>query len=167
MTPDSTAAATRVVETSLADMGVPVERPNEHTFVVTLEGERKLRTTVSLVVGDHALSINAFVARRPDEEAEAVYRWLLERNRRMYAVAFCIDHLGDIYLSGRVSLDSVTREEVDRILGCVAEYSDGSFNTILELGFATAIRREWKWRVDRGEPTGNLEAFRHLAEHAD
>ena len=167
MTPDSTAAATRVVETSLAEMGVPVERPNDHTFVVTLEGERKLRTTVSLVVGDHALSINAFVARRPDEEAEAVYRWLLERNRRMYAVAFCIDHLGDIYLSGRVSLDSVTREEVDRILGCVAEYSDGSFNTILELGFATAIRREWKWRVDRGEPTGNLEAFRHLAEHAD
>jgi hypothetical protein len=167
MTPDSTAAATRVVETSLADMGVPVERPNDHTFVVTLEGERKLRTTVSLVVGDHALSINAFVARRPDEEAEAVYRWLLERNRRMYAVAFCIDHLGDIYLSGRVSLDSVTREEVDRILGCVAEYSDGSFNTILELGFATAIRREWRWRVDRGEPTGNLEAFRHLAEHAD
>ncbi len=167
MTPDSTAAATRVVETSLADMGVPVERPNDHTFVITLEGERKLRTTVSLVVGDHALSINAFVARRPDEEAEAVYRWLLERNRRMYAVAFCIDHLGDIYLSGRVSLDSVTREEVDRILGCVAEYSDGSFNTILELGFATAIRREWKWRVDRGEPTGNLEAFRHLAEHAD
>jgi len=148
-------------------MGLPVERPNDHTFVVTLEGERKLRTTVSLVVGDHALSINAFVARRPDEEAEAVYRWLLERNRRMYAVAFCIDHLGDIYLSGRVSLDSVTREEVDRILGCVAEYSDGSFNTILELGFATAIRREWKWRVDRGEPTGNLEAFRHLAEHAD
>ncbi len=167
MTPGSTAAATRVVETYLAEMGVPVERPNDHTFVVTLEGERKLRTTVSLVVGDHALSINAFVARRPDEEAEAVYRWLLERNRRMYAVAFCIDHLGDIYLSGRVSLDSVTREEVDRILGCVAEYSDGSFNTILELGFATAIRREWKWRVDRGEPTGNLEAFRHLAEHAD
>lgn len=167
MTPASTAAAVRVVETSLADMGVPVERPHDHTFVITLEGERKLRTTVSLVVGDHALSINAFVARRPDEEAEAVYRWLLERNRRMYAVAFCIDHLGDIYLSGRVSLDSVTREEVDRILGCVAEYSDGSFNTILELGFATAIRREWKWRVDRGEPTGNLEAFRHLAEHAD
>ncbi len=167
MTAASTAAAVRVVETSLADMGVPVERPDDHTFVITLEGERKLRTTVSLVVGDHALSINAFVARRPDEEAEAVYRWLLERNRRMYAVAFCIDHLGDIYLSGRVSLDSVTREEVDRILGCVAEYSDGSFNTILELGFATAIRREWKWRVDRGEPTGNLEAFRHLAEHAD
>ena len=160
-------SATSVVEASLSHLGVPVERPDDHTFVVTLEGTHKLRTTVSLAVGDHALSVNAFVARRPDENAEAVYRWLLERNRRMYAVAFCIDHLGDIYLSGRMSLDAVTEGEVDRLLGCVPEYSDESFNTILELGFATAIRREWKWRVDRGEPTGNLEAFRHLAEQSD
>ncbi len=159
--------ATRIVESALDSMGLPVERPDAHTFIVTLEGERKLRTTVSIVIGDHALSINAFVARRPDENAEGVYRWLLERNRRMYAVAFCIDHLGDIYLSGRMSLDAVSADEIDRVLGCVAEYSDDSFNTILELGFATAIRREWKWRTDRGEPTGNLEAFRHLAEPVD
>jgi hypothetical protein len=161
------AQTTAIVERTLADSGLPVEQSDPHTFVVTLEGTAKLRTTVSLVVGDHALSINAFVARRPDENTEAVYRWLLERNRRMYAVAFCIDHLGDIYLTGRMSLTAVTPEEIDRILGCVVEYSDGSFNTILELGFATAIRREWKWRVDRGEPTGNLEAFRHLAEDMD
>ena len=158
------ASTTEIVESALAGTGLPVERPDAHTFVVTLEGERKLRTTCSIAVGDHAVSINAFVARRPDENAEAVYRWLLERNRRMYAVAFCIDHLGDIYLSGRVSLEAVSVDEIDRVLGCVAEYSDDSFNTILELGFATAIRREWKWRTERGEPTGNLEAFRHLAE---
>jgi hypothetical protein len=155
------------VERALASTGLPVERPAVGTFVVTLEGTAKLRTTVSLVVGDHALSVNAFVARHPDENIEEVYRWLLERNRRMYGVAFCIDQHGDIYLSGRISLDAVTPDEIDRLLGCVAEYSDGSFNTILELGFATAIRREWKWRVERGEPTGNLEAFRHLAERDD
>jgi len=160
-------SAIEVVDRALAETGLPVERPDDRTFVVTLPGASKLSTTVSLVVGDHALSINAFVARRPDENAEAVYRWLLERNRRMYAVAFCVDQLGDIYPSGRVPLPSITPGEIDRILGCVAEYSDGSFNTILELGFATAIRREWKWRVERGEPTGNLEAFRHLAESSD
>ena len=160
-------SAIEIVDRALADTGLMVERPDDRTFVVTLPGASKLSTTVSLVVGDHALSINAFVARRPDENAEAVYRWLLERNRRMYAVAFCVDRLGDIYLSGRVPLTSITPEEIDRLLGCVSEYSDGSFNTILELGFATAIRREWKWRVERGEPTGNLEAFRHLAESSD
>lgn len=164
MTVDS---AIDIVERALADTGLPVERSGERTFVVTVEGERKLRTTVSIAIGDHALSLNAFVARRPDENIEAVYRWLLERNRRMYAVAFCVDHLGDIYLSGRMSLHAVTEAEVDRILGCVSEYADQSFNTILELGFATAIRREWAWRTERGEPTGHLEAFRHLAERPD
>lgn len=159
--------AAAVIEQALRAADLPFERPAPGTYVVTLEGTAKLRTTVSLVVGDHALSINAFVARRPDENAGEVHQWLLERNRRMYGVAFCIDHLGDIYLAGRMSLEAVTPDEIDRILGCVAEYSDGSFNTILELGFATAIKREWKWRVDRGEPTGNLEAFRHLAERED
>jgi hypothetical protein len=163
----STAAPTEVIDAFLSEAGLQVERPDPATFVITLPGDAKLSTTVSLVVGDHALSINAFVARRPDENAEAVYRWLLERNRRMYAVAFCIDHLGDIYLSGRQPLASITPEELDRILGCVSEYADGSFNTILELGFATAIRREWQWRTKRGESTTNLEAFRHLAESAD
>ena len=33
---------------------------------------------------------------------------------------------------------------------------------LLELGFADAIRREWAWRVSRGESLANLEAFKHL-----
>jgi hypothetical protein len=134
------------------------------TFVVTLPGVHKLRTTVSLSIGDHALTVNAFVARHPDENVEAVHRWLLERNRRTYVVSFAIDPLGDIYLVGKLPLAAVTVDELDRIMGSVLEYSDGSFNTLLELGFASAIKREWAWRVSRGEPTDNLAAFAHLAE---
>jgi hypothetical protein len=52
---------------------------------------------------------------------------------------------------------------VDRLLGSVLEAADSSFNTILELGFSSAIRKEWAWRISRGEPTWNLQAFRHLA----
>lgn len=136
------------------------------TFVVTLPGEYKLQTTTALSLGDHALTINAFVARNPDENHEGVYRWLLERNRRLYGVAFAIDHLGDIYLVGRIPLEGVTPEELDRLLGSVLENADGSFNTLLELGFSTAIQREWAWRVDRGLPTDNLAAFAHLMEPA-
>lgn len=151
-----------VIEQVLDTSGLVHERLDAQTFVVELAGTHKLKTAVSLAVGQHALTVNAFVARHPDENVEAVHRWLLERNRRMYAVAFAIDHLGDIYLTGRMPLSSVTPEELDRILGCVLEYADGSFNTILELGFATAIRREWQWRTSRGEPTENLAAFAHL-----
>ena len=91
--------------------------------------------------------MHAFVARRPDENHEGVYRWLLERNLKMYGVAFAVDHLGDIYLDGRLPLSAVNPVEIDRLLGAVLEHADSSFNTILELGFATSIRREYEWRV--------------------
>lgn len=158
----------QVVRDYLAETGLEWEPVPPSTVVVTLPGEHKLRTTVTLTIGAHALTVNAFVARNPDENHEQVFRWLLERNRRMYAVSFATDHLGDIYLVGRLPLAAVTVDELDRVLGSVLEYSDGSFNTILELGFASAIRKEWAWRLSRGESTANLAAFAHLAgEPAD
>jgi Putative bacterial sensory transduction regulator len=158
----SAAAAEAAVREFLSESGLDWESSGPRTFVLVIPGVHKLRTTVALTVGEHALTVNAFVARHPDENHEAVYRWLLERNLRMYAVAFAVDHLGDIYLVGRLPLSAVDAAELDRIIGAVLEYADGSFNTILEMGFASAIRREWEWRTSRGEPTDNLAAFVHL-----
>jgi hypothetical protein len=58
----------------------------------------------------------------------------------------------------------VRPDELDRLLGAVLSYADESFNTILELGFASSIRKEWAWRNLRGESTANLEAFRGRLE---
>lgn len=151
------------VRSALNATEVEFEEPTPGTFAVTLPGTAKLKTTCSLVVGDHGVTVNAFVARRPDENHEEVYRWLLERNLRTYGVAFAIDHLGDIYLAGRIPHESITADEVDRLLGSVLQEADSSFNRILELGFVTAIRKEWAWREKRGEPLTNLAAFAHLA----
>ncbi|MDT0267561.1 YbjN domain-containing protein [Streptomyces sp. DSM 44915] len=152
----------RVIEAALREAEATWEAPEPGHYVVSLPGTRKLSTTCSLVVGRHALSVNAFVVRRPDENHEAVHRWLLERNTRLYGVAYAVDRLGDIYLTGRLPLAAITADEVDRLLGVVLENADGSFNTLLELGFAGAIRREYAWRVARGESTANLAAFRQL-----
>ena len=112
----------------------------------------------------HALGVHAFVCRKPDENHERVYGWLLQRNLRIYAVAFAVDRLGDIYLDARLPLAVVDPDELDRLLGAVLTAADESFNTILELGFASSIRKEWEWRRERGEPTHNLEAFRGWLE---
>ncbi len=149
----------------LDSVGLNYESSGPTSLVVTLVGEHKLRTSVLFVVGAHALTVNAFVARRPEQNEAVVHQWLLERNRRMYAVAFSIDHLGDIYLTGRMPVAVVNdKHELDRLLGCILDYADGSFNTLLELGFPDAIRREWQWRVSRGESTANLAAFAHLVD---
>ena len=109
--------------------------------------------------------MHAFVCRRPDENHEQVYGWLLQRNLRLYGVAFAVDRLGDIYLDGRLPLSVVEDDdELDRLLGAVLTTADESFNTILELGFASSIRKEWEWRTLRGESTANLEAFRGWLE---
>ncbi len=160
-------APAEVIEAYLAEVGLPLERSSDGSYVVQVPGEHRLRTTVSLTVGRHALTLVAFVARRPDEAHDEVHRWLLERNRALYGMAFCLDPLGDIYLVGRTPLAAVSAEEIDRLLGCVTEYADESFNPILERGFRTAIRREWAWRLDRGESTANLAAFAHLAAAED
>lgn len=153
-----------VVRAHLRDNELEFKEEPEGVFSFSLPGTAKLQTPVRLDVGAHALGVHAFVCRRPDENLEGVYRWLLERNLRMYGVAFALDRLGDIYLDGRLPLGTVTHDELDRLLGSVLTYSDESFNTILELGFASSIRKEWEWRKLRGESTANLEAFRGWLE---
>jgi hypothetical protein len=131
-------------------------------FSVSLPGTRKLVTECALHMGKHGMNVRAFVARDPDENHAGVYRWLLERNLKLHGICFAVDALGDIYLTGSVPVELVTRAQVDRLLGAVAEAADDSFNVILELGFAESIRQEWAWRRSRGESTANLAAFTQL-----
>jgi hypothetical protein len=152
-----------LIERVCAERELTCEPTGDRSYAVTLPGTHRLTTVCNLVVGEHALRIEAFVMRRPDERREQLWAWLLRRNARMYAVAFAIDAAGDVYLTGRVGLAGVTADELDRILGAVLTYADESFDAMLEIGFASAIRREWAWRRARGEPTANLAAFRHLA----
>lgn len=146
---------------------IECERTDECSLVLVLPGQHKLKTTVLLAIGRQSVTINAFVIRQPDENHAAFYRWLLERNRRTYCVSFALDRLGDVYLVGQSPKASLDADELDRILGSVLETADGAFDSLLELGFADAIRREWRWRISRGESTRNLDAFRHLVAESD
>lgn len=153
-----------LIDEVLTERGLDYQRKNDNCFIVELPGERKLKTATMLTVGRHGVRIEAFVCRKPDENFEGVYKYLLRRNRRMYGVHYTIDKVGDIYLVGGMSLHAVTGDEIDRVLGQVLEAADGDFNVLLELGFAESIKREWAWRVSRGEPLTNLAAFEHLID---
>jgi hypothetical protein len=153
-----------LVRGALDEAELKYERRGEGRYFVTLPGTKKLQTNCWLITTEHAFVVEAFVCRRPDEAHEEVYRYLLRRNARLYGVHYTIDQVGDIYLVGRLALESVSRAELDRVLGQVLEAADGDFNTLLEIGFAGSIKREWDWRVSRGESLANLQAFKHLVE---
>ncbi len=159
-----------LVAATLDGAELAYQRTDRGSFFVALPGEKKLQTNCWLVVGAHGVLVEAFVCRRPDEAHEQVYRWLLRRNARLYGVHYTLDKVGDIYLVGRLAHASVTAAELDRVLGQVAEAAESDFNTLLEIGFASSIRREWAWRVSRGESLANLAAFEHLVrpeQHPD
>jgi hypothetical protein len=143
---DERARVDAVVRAALDDAGVSYETPEPMSYLVRLEGTHKLVTATWLVVEDRTLLVEAFFMRRPDDLAKA-YRFLLERNARTYGVHFSVDRLGDVFLTGRVPFRAVDADEVDRLLGCVLEYSDGSFDAALQAGFAEAIEREREWRA--------------------
>ncbi len=152
----------------LVALGLPVEDgARDRELVVTLPGERKLRTVVSLLVGDRAVELRAFVVRNPDENHEQFYRYLLRRSLRTPGLAYAVDSTGDVYVTGRVLTAGLDDDAVDELMGAVLAASDEPFNQLLRLGFWTSIRREWAWRNARGEPTGNLEAFRAELEALD
>jgi hypothetical protein len=153
-----------VVEQTLREAELVFEHPAPGRWLVDLPGTKKLKTVCGLVVGAHSLRVEAFVCRQPDENREQLWTFLLQRNARMYGVAYSIDRVGDVYLTGRLPHAVVTPEELDRLLGAVLSYADEPFNTMLEIGFGTSIRREWEWRVKRGESLRNLEAFADFAD---
>ncbi|CAA9338613.1 MAG: Uncharacterized protein Rv0487/MT0505 clustered with mycothiol biosynthesis gene [uncultured Frankineae bacterium] len=160
----SAAELHRTIAAALDENGLEHTSPGEGQFFVVLPGTHKLATHCWLVAGRHALLVEAFVCRRPDENVEEFYRFLLRRNAKLYAVAFSVDAAGDVYLVGRLPLHAVTAEEVDRLLGSVLQYADESFDPLLEIGFASSIRREWVWRQKNGMPTTNLQAFARFAD---
>ena len=161
MTDRATVAA--IVEDYLTASGhdwEPGARDDE--FVVTLPGEKKLKTVASVVVSDTALSVSAFVIRNPDENHTEVYRFLLRRNLRLPGLAYAVDKSGDVFVTGRIPAAGVDAETLDQLLGVVLTAADEPFNELLVMGFLSSMRKEWEWRVSRGESLRNLEAFRTI-----
>ena len=79
-------------------------------------------TTVSVLVGEHTVSVSAFVVRHAEENAEEVMRWLLRRNTRLRGIAFALDPDDDVYLVGRLPTAAVTPAVLDDLFGALLEH---------------------------------------------
>ena len=147
---------------ALTSLGVEFEAEGPGSYLVALRGEHKLATMAWLTAGTHSLHVEAFFCRQPDENHAEFYRFLLQRGSRMYGVHFTLDPAGDVYLVGRLPLAAISPAEIDRLMGCVLSYCDENFDRALMLGFASSIRKEYAWRVKRGESLANLRPFARI-----
>lgn len=150
---------------------VEVESVSAEQAVVVLPGEKKLKTNVSIRAGAHTVDFQAFIVRKPDENRERFFQWLLQQNGRLGGLSFSVDGYDDVYLNASLppevfAVDSA-EEVLDAYLGRFLGVADSSFNELLVLGFLTSMKREWAWRIARGESTRNLSAFEHLVSGED
>ena len=147
----------------VTDAGLTAEPgARDGEVVVTIPGERKLKTVASLLVRDELTSVSAFVIRNPDENHAEFYRYLLRRVMRRPLLGYAVDGSGDVYVRGQVPTGAINARLLDLLVGALVEAADEPFNELLAIGFITSMKREWAWRVARGESLANLEAFRPL-----
>jgi hypothetical protein len=152
---------------ALEELGVEYENPEPGAYLVKLPGQHKLATMAWLIAGQHSLAVEAFFCRQPDENHAEFYRYLLGRNGRMYGVRFALDAAGDVYLTGRLPLCTITTDGIDQLLGSVLSNADEAFDQALRLGFGSSIRREWAWRARTGQSLANLQAFARFVQAQD
>src|SRR5699024_5410424 len=145
---------------------VAVDSVAASEIVVTLPGEKKLKTNVAISVFARTAHLQAFVIRHPDENSAEFNRWLLQKNLKPGPVTFAIDSLGDVYLRTSVPRQHLL-DELDTLLGAMLAAADSSFNELLLIGFLTGMKKEWAWRVSRGESTRNLAAFEQVLSGED
>ncbi|MGI8869878.1 MAG: YbjN domain-containing protein [Mycobacteriales bacterium] len=159
------AAADSTIRRALDEIDAEYQQTEPGHYLVRLPGEHRLATMCWLIAAEQALRIEAFVLRAPvaaDGDIAALHRELLRRNARLFGICYSIDRVGDIFLTGRWPLSALGTEEIDRLLGLVLAEADGAFDELLRIGYADAIRREFRWRRARGESLANLRRFESI-----
>jgi hypothetical protein len=75
----------------------------------------------------------------PSPEAESrraeLHEWLLRRNHDLYAARFSLGPDGDVYLTGRVALEHLTEQELDRIIGVLFELTERWFQPAVTIAY--------------------------------
>jgi hypothetical protein len=141
-----------VLESVLAETGVPLERVGERRYLTMLSGEWKRTIPVLFDLDERSLRISSLLAGVPDEGHEEVYRILLQRNQRPLPVHFALDDEGDLILVGQLPRVAIDERSIDELLGAILSLSDETFNQVLRAGFRTYLDAEQRWRAKAGMP---------------
>ena len=76
-----------------------------------------------------------FMPDPPTNQLE-LYRFLLARNHQNYGAHFSIGPDGDVYLVGRVLLEHLDVDELDRVIGVLYDLVERWFQPAIRIGFA-------------------------------
>ncbi len=91
--------------------------------------------TIYFDLHPRSLHFEVYFLPAPRHGVAEVYELLLRANHDAYAVAASIGRDGEVYLVGRRLLEHLDREELDRIIGSIYEFTERWFPLIARIAF--------------------------------
>ena len=98
-------------------------------------------TTIYFDLHQRTLRYEVYFMPDPPAHQEELYRFLLQRNHTTYGAHFSVGPDGDLYLVGRVLLEYLDVDELDRIIGALYELVERWFQPAIRLGFGKSTGR--------------------------
>jgi hypothetical protein len=92
-------------------------------------------TTIYFDIHQRTLRYEVYFMPDPLQHHLELYRWLLRRNHTILGARFSIGPDDDIYLVGRVPLEHLDADELDRVIGVLYELVETWFQPAIRLGF--------------------------------
>ena len=107
--------------------------PELRRWYVRFGCEGRDATTIYFDLHERTLRYEVYFLPDPAANHLELYRFLLRRNHTMYGARFSIGPDGDLYLVGRVALEHLTEDELDRIIGVIYELVETWFQPVVRL----------------------------------
>ena len=111
-------------------------------WYVRMRGEEKDFTTVWLTLGQRTLRYETYVMPAPEENDVVLYENLLRRNDRLVGAHFSIGVENAVFLRGEVPAATITKDDVDQLLGVLYATVETTFGSLLRIGFASRFTGE-------------------------
>ncbi|MEP6624443.1 MAG: YbjN domain-containing protein [Acidimicrobiia bacterium] len=142
--PEALAAVHELVDTHLfgpiaAESAVQhVEYDAElHRWYVRFGCDGRDAATIYFDLHQRTLRYELYFLPAPEDESRlpALHGWLLRRNHDLYGARFSLGPDGDVYLTGRVAIEHLTEEELDRIIGVLFELTERWFQPAVSIAY--------------------------------
>jgi hypothetical protein len=112
-----------------------VQPLEENAWLLSMEGRVRQRVNVAVVLRLDRVSFYFFMVRAPRDNHTEFYRLLLRKNMRTFAMKYCLDADGDIWLTAELPRHGFDADELDRILGVFYQESESAFEALVHLGY--------------------------------
>jgi hypothetical protein len=111
--------------------------PDLRRWYVRFGCEGRDATTIYFDLHERTLRYEVYFLPDPPANNLELYRYLLRRNHTAYGAKFSLGPHGDVFLVGRVALEHLSVDELDRIIGVLYEITETWFQAVVRIAYGS------------------------------